>query len=86
MSVDQRLEELGIELPEVPAPAGNYVHAVRTGNLLFLSGKGPGPAHGKVGAGVSVEEAYRHARDVGLVLIAVMRAELGSLERVARIV
>ena len=86
MSVERRLQELGIELPEVPAPAGNYVHAVQTGNLLFLSGKGPGAAYGKVGTDVAVEDAYQHARTVGLVLIAVMRRELGSLDRVARVV
>ena len=86
MSIEQRLQQLSIKLPQVPAPAGNYVHAVQTGNLLFLAGKGPGAAHGKVGADVSVEEAYQHARAVGLVLIAVMRQELGSLDRVTRIV
>ncbi len=86
MTIDERLNELGIELPRVPAPMGNYVHAVRTGNLLFLAGKGPGGATGKVGAGITVEEAYHHAREVGLVLIAVMRQELGSLDRVSRIV
>ena len=86
MTIDERLNELGIELPPVPAPAGNYVHAVRTGNLLYLAGKGPGEATGKVGGGISVEEAYRYARETGLVLIAVMRRELGSLDRVNRIV
>ena len=86
MTIDQRLNALGIELPPVPEPAGNYVHAVRTGNLLFLAGKGPGGVTGKVGAGISVEEAYRHARATGLVLIAVMRRELGALDRVKRIV
>jgi len=86
MTINERLNELGIELPRVPAPMGNYVHAVRTGNLLFLAGKGPGGVTGKVGAGITVEEAYHHAREVGLVLIAVMRQELGSLDRVNRIV
>ena len=86
MTIDERLVDLGIELPPVPAPAGNYVHAVRTGNLLYLSGKGPGNVTGKVGGGISVEDAYRHARETGLILIAVMRQELGSLDRVNRIV
>ena len=86
MTIDERLNELGIELPPVPDPAGNYVHAVRTGNLLFLAGKGPGSVTGKVGAGISEEEAYRHARETGLILISVMRQELGSLDRVHRIV
>lgn len=86
MSVQQRLEELGITLPPVPNAAGNYVHAVRTGDLMFLSGKGPGSSTGKVGAGVSAEQAYQDARTVGLTLIAVMQSELGDLDRVRRIV
>ena len=86
MTIEQRLDELGITLPPVPTPAGNYVHAVRSGNLLFLSGKGPGSAFGKVGAQVSTEQAYQHARSVGLVLIAVMKSELGDLNRVKQIV
>lgn len=91
MRIEQRLAELGITLPPVTAPVANYVNAVRTGNLLFLAGKGPTEAdgtdhRGKVGAGVAVEEAYRHARLTGLNLIAVMKAELGDLDRVQRIV
>ena len=86
MTIEERLQELGIELPPVPEPAGNYVHAVRTGSLLYLAGKGPGGVSGKVGGDIPVEDAYRHARETGLVLIAVMRQELGSLDRVSRIV
>lgn len=86
MTIDARLQELGIDLPPVPGPAGNYVHAVRTGALLYLSGKGPGDVRGKVGDTISAEQAYEHARQVGLVLIAVMKQELGSLDRVSRIV
>ena len=87
MSIADRLAELQIELPPLPNPAGNYAHWVRTGNLLYLSGKGPGRGSvGKVGADVSTAVAYGHARDVGLVLIAVMRDALGDLDRVSRIV
>jgi enamine deaminase RidA (YjgF/YER057c/UK114 family) len=91
MSIDARLKELGIELPPLTAPVATYVNAVRTGNLLFLAGKGPsyGPGaggRGKLGDTVTVEEGYQRARATGLNLIAVMRAELGSLDRVARIV
>lgn len=86
MNIEKRLEELGISVPEVPSPAGNYVHAVRSGNLLFLSGKGPGAARGKVGSEVSAQQAQRHAREVGLILIAVMKQELGDLDRVVRVV
>ena len=86
MNTDKHLRELGIELPEIPGPAGNYVHCVRTGNLLFLSGKGPRNSKGKVGGTVNVEQAYSDAREVGLILLAVMRHELGSLDRVVQVV
>ena len=86
MQTEKHLRELGIELPAIPDPAGNYVHAVRTGNLLFLSGKGPRGSQGKVGGSVSIEQAYTDAREVGLILLAVMRHELGTLDRVVRVV
>ena len=64
---------------------------MRTGNLLFLAGKGPRPENGKrpsgkVGREYTAEQAYQHARTVGLDLLAVMRAELGSLDKVKRVV
>ena len=92
MNAEQRLKELKIDLGSVSAPVANYVNAVRTGNLLFLSGKGPRPGadgkrpHGKVGRDYTVEQAYQHARSVGIDLLAVMRAELGSLDKVKRVV
>ena len=91
MTIEARLKELKIELPPVPKPGGNYVHAVRTGNLLFLAGKGPSNPDGsvpkgKVGRDVATADAYRHARSVGLVLLAVMKETLGSLDRVRRVV
>jgi enamine deaminase RidA (YjgF/YER057c/UK114 family) len=92
MSADKRLQELGIDLGTVSAPVANYVNAVRTGNLLFLAGKGPRPGKdgqrpkGKIGREYTVEQGYQHARSVGLDLIAAMRAELGSLDKVKRIV
>lgn len=86
MSAERRLKELGIELGSVSAPLANYVNAVRAGNLLFLAGKGPGAVKGKLGRDFTVEEGYRHARATGLALLAAMRAELGSLDRVRRIV
>jgi enamine deaminase RidA (YjgF/YER057c/UK114 family) len=85
-SVYDRLQALGIELPPLPQPAGNYVHAVRTGNLLFLAGKGVLDHPGKVGRDVSLEQAYGFARSTGLILLSVMHHELGSLDRVTRIV
>jgi enamine deaminase RidA (YjgF/YER057c/UK114 family) len=92
MSVEQRLKELKIALPQVGAAMGNYVHARRVGNLLYLSGKGPQypdgrMPKGKLGAGMAVEEGYRHARQVGLVLISALKDALGGdLERVDAIV
>lgn len=91
MSTEKRLKELGIELPPVAAPVANYVNAVRTGNLLFLAGKGPSPVdglrpQGKLGREFTVEQGYRFARSTGLALLAVMKAELGSLDRVQRVV
>ena len=91
MSAENRLKELGIELPPPPSPAGNYVSGVRTGNLLFMSGCGPRKndgtsMRGKVGSDLSVEEAYQAARLVGLNMLANIRAELGSLDNVLRVV
>jgi enamine deaminase RidA (YjgF/YER057c/UK114 family) len=92
MQTEAHIEELGIKLPALPQPGGNYVHAVRTGNLLYLSGKGPfnedgsRPKTGKVGADISTEEAYQQARSVGLTLITVMKDALGDLDRVKRVV
>ena len=92
MSIEQRLKELKITLPKVGNPMGSYVHAKRVGNLLYLSGKGPHSSDGsmpkgKLGAGMMIEDGYRHARSVGLVLIAAMRDALGGdLDRVEDIV
>lgn len=91
MNAEARLKQLGIDLGAVSAPVANYVNAVQTGNLLFLSGKGPRAVNGKrpqgkVGREYTAEEAYQHARTVGMDLLAVMKAELGSLDRVKRVV
>ncbi|MDP6344149.1 MAG: RidA family protein [Alphaproteobacteria bacterium] len=91
MSAEAKLRELGIELPTAPTPVGNYVGAVRVGDLLFLSGHGPRDLddslmQGKVGGALSVEQGQQAARLVGLNLLATMRAELGSLDQVKRIV
>jgi enamine deaminase RidA (YjgF/YER057c/UK114 family) len=91
VSVEQPLRDLGLELPPVPAPAATYTNAVRTGNLVFLSGTVPMTADGeipkgKVGADVTADEAAEHARLVGLNLLAILRQELGDLDRVKRVV
>lgn len=82
MKIEKRLEELKITLPPLSPPMGNYVPARRGGNLLFLSGRGPGPVAGKVGDSITLEQAYQHARTVGLGLIAAMKQELGDLDKV----
>ena len=91
MKTERRLKELGIELAKPTSPMANYVNAVRTGNLLYLAGKGPGlPGKplpvGKVGRDFTIEQGYGFARETGLSLIAVMKAELGYLDKVRRIV
>jgi enamine deaminase RidA (YjgF/YER057c/UK114 family) len=91
MSIETRLKELNVTLPKVGAPMGSYVHAKRVGNMLYLAGKGPHNADGsmpkgKLGAEFTVEEGYRHARSVGLTLIAVMKETLGDLDRVEEVV
>jgi enamine deaminase RidA (YjgF/YER057c/UK114 family) len=88
MGAEQRLVELGIELPEPVQPMGSYVRWVQTGNLLFISGTGPGDEtqRGKLGSTLSLEEGNAVAREVGLQLLATARAALGSLDRVKRVV
>ncbi len=91
MTIDERLVELGIELPDPSPPAGNYVGAVRTGGLLFLSGAGPvrpdgSVVTGKVGRDVDLAGAVEAARLTAIQLLGVMRRELGSLDHVRRVV
>lgn len=83
--MSDRLMEIEASLPPVPQPGGNYVHAVRTGNLLYLAGKGV-HVSGKVGADFTKEQAYQFARETGLILLAVLKQELGTLRRVKRVV
>src|ERR1700674_199595 len=91
MTPEERITELGLALPQTPQSIANYVGAVRTGNVLYLSGKGPdliGGRHwlGKLGAELTTEEGYEAARDTMLNLLAVLRDELGELSRVRRVV
>ena len=85
------MKSLGIELPPAQKAVANYVPAVRTGNLVYLAGQGPladgkPTITGKVGGEVSEEDGYKAARATILNLLAALRAELGSLDKVKRIV
>lgn len=88
---EERLTQMGLTLPSASSPAANYVNAVRSGNLLFLAGKGPSDPDGnritgKVGEDLTVEQAYGAAKSVALAHIAVLKQELGDLSKVVRIV
>jgi enamine deaminase RidA (YjgF/YER057c/UK114 family) len=90
MSIEQRLGNLGITLPETPQPVANYVTAVKTGNLLFVSGHTstkPGrTVTGKLGAGVTVDAGYAAAKSVAIDIIATIKAHIGELDNVVRVV
>ena len=88
---EARLKAAGIELPPVPSALANYVPAVRTGNLVFLAGQGPLAngkplITGKVGAAVTEADAYQAARTTILNALAALKAEVGSLDHVRRVV
>ena len=89
--VEEKIKELGIELAEPGAPVANYVNSVKTGNLVFLAGKGPKNADdsyvtGKVGVDLTIEEGYVAARKTAIQQLAVLKAEIGDLNKVVRIV
>ena len=88
---EARLIELGITLPSPPSPVANYVNAVRTGNLIFMAGKGPlrtdgTELTGKLGADVTIEQGYEGARLAAINQLAVLKEMLGDLKKVRRIV
>jgi enamine deaminase RidA (YjgF/YER057c/UK114 family) len=86
---EESLSALGLVLPQLPAPGGNYVSAKRVGAIVYLSGVissgHQGVITGTVGIDRSVEEAYAAARACALTHLAVLKAELGSLDHVAEI-
>ena len=91
VSTDDKLRALGIVLPEPPPPAGDHVGAVTSGDLVFLSGHGPrgsggGYSSGKVGQAFTLETVREEARVVGLNMLASLRAVIGDLDRVRRVV
>lgn len=94
MHAERKLEVLGLSLPPIPQPAANYVPLVRTGNLLFVSGHGPGVVtdgklsfiQGKLGKDLDVEQGYDAARQVMLNVLQSVKQELGDLDKVKRVV
>lgn len=88
---EAKLQELGLELSSPSAPVANYVNAVRSGNLIFMAGKGPRMENGenitgKLGADLTIEQGYAAARLTGVNQLSVLKAELGNLNKVKRIV
>jgi enamine deaminase RidA (YjgF/YER057c/UK114 family) len=83
----ERLEKLGIVLPNASEPAAKYANFVEVNGLLFVSGKGPtGNPSGKLGKDYTTEEGYQFARLTGIEILAVLKSALGSLEKVKRVV
>jgi enamine deaminase RidA (YjgF/YER057c/UK114 family) len=88
---DKKLKDLGITLITPSKPVANYVKAVRTGNLLYLSGDGPTKSDGKyitgkLGADLTVEQGYEAAKQTGISILSTLKAELGDLNKVKRVV
>jgi len=91
MSPEEKIKALGIELPEAPKPIGSYVPFVKTGSLAFLSGmlplvEGKLIRQGRVGEKVSVDEAKQAAKTAAINALAILKSNLGSLNRVRRCV
>ena len=91
MSAEDRLSELGLELPPAPKPAGVYKPVVVVGNMAYVSGHGPvmndgNMITGRVGAELDLEAGNAAARQVGLTILATLRRELGSLDKVWRLI
>lgn len=91
MGAEEKLKEMGLVLPEMATPAGAYVPAKRTGNLVYVAGQlplrdGKLVCEGTVGRNVSVDEAYDGARQCGLNILAVLKQQAGSLDNIAQLV
>lgn len=91
MKIEERIKELGIELPKAPNPVATYTSCKQTGNLVFVSGQGPiiegkQMFTGKVGKEVSKEEGYQSARYCAINLLAQLKQYLGDLDRVKQVV
>jgi enamine deaminase RidA (YjgF/YER057c/UK114 family) len=89
MSAEARIKELKLELPPAPKPSGVYKPVAQVGNLLYVSGHGPintdgSLISGRIGADLTEEQGRAAARQVGLTILATLKAQLGSLDRVVR--
>lgn len=87
MKVEERIKELGIELPTAPGYKGNYIGAKWAGNIAFSCGQGPAETtkNGMVGKDLTIEEGYQGAREVGLNCLAQLKSQLGSLDRIKQV-
>ena len=91
MKIEYRLKKLGLVLPQASNPQGSYTNCVLTGNLLFVSGKGPVAGltdipKGKLGREFTVAQGYEYAKLTGLDILAAVKIELGSLDSISRVV
>ena len=91
MNIEAKLKEMGIVLPPAVKPVANYVPSVRTGNLVFLSGQGPFNEDGtlttgKVGSDLTLDQGYEAARRVAIGLLGSVKAEIGDLDKLKRVV
>ncbi len=89
--IEQKLADMGVELYDLPQPEANFVRAVQTGNLVFLAGHGPWTPEGnyvtgKLGQDLTIEEGQEAARLVAITLLSALKAEIGDLDKVSRIV
>ena len=87
MSVEEKIEKMGLKLPPAPAPKGNYIGAKWAGNIAFSCGQGPFETTklGLVGKDLTLEEGYKAAREVGLNCLAQLKKRLGSLDRIEQV-
>ncbi|MCR8644506.1 RidA family protein [Paenibacillus sp. N1-5-1-14] len=86
LTPEQRIQELGLELSNPRTPVGTYVPCVRTGNLIFTAGQGVDQYKGKLGRDLTIEEGYAASRQSMLNLLSAVKAEIGELSKVKRVV
>ena len=91
MNLEERIQELGLQLPPPPPAGGVYKPVVISGNMLYVSGQGPvqndaSLIKGKVGSDLNTDEGYQAARQVGLTMLATIKDQLGDLTRIKRLV